>query len=507
MEYDIQFVVDIIENHLTPESFEYCRYIQDQIRWCKQQEVLHSSFDSLSQRFTNPLYEMFLKIDWDRVKDKESYDFDNHEEYQKLKENEVRSSFIFTNSEEIQKFYSDFVYLKNAAKNEWSYNESLELIIDENCTKNFKLGCELLKVIIKNNNEINYIPRMAFYHNLNSIEKAQRIWAILSKNNFNAQIQWKLSFFDYIDNTLIDEKCVNLLQNTIENIKEPTHIYFNNWKKYLSISPNLFETILETIVEKNEKEDNFIFINDFSFEGDFEFFKINLDLIKKAYLQQNIKQGGSHFDYIKKILIKILQQDSSFLIDYINSLYIIRSNGHYLHENHYLSIVWKIVDVELILIQIFDLIIKKDFSLGISEHFCNSFFHNLQGNEKDRAKEFLLAYCRNNYGNLKKMNIVVDIVRNSMNDLFEEVLLLYVELTQDVELFRNIWWIGRGGTYSGDVIIGDIEAAKWRNVLSIVEKSSVGIKLIPIRQYINLRIGYALKDADWERKRKFIEER
>jgi hypothetical protein len=60
MQYDVQFLIPIIDKFLTPNSFEHCRYVQEQIRWCKRNEIVSSEFGSLSQEFTNPIYEMFL---------------------------------------------------------------------------------------------------------------------------------------------------------------------------------------------------------------------------------------------------------------------------------------------------------------------------------------------------------------------------------------------------------------------------------------------------------------
>jgi hypothetical protein len=78
-------------------------------------------------------------------------------------------------------------------------------------------------------------------------------------------------------------------------------------------------------------------------------------------------------------------------------------------------------------------------------------------------------------------------------------------LNQDPEVFSRIWWRENGCSYSGDEIIGDIEAADWRNILSIVEKSDVGIKLLPIKNYIHQKIESCLRSGDWERKRSFLE--
>ena len=102
------------------------------------------------------------------------------------------------------------------------------------------------------------------------------------------------------------------------------------------------------------------------------------------------------------------------------------------------------------------------------------------------------------------MNFIVDIARHSMKEIFEDVLLLFISLTQDVDLFSKIYWRGNDRTVVGDVNFGDLEASDWRNILSIVEKSDLGIKLIPIKRYLNTQIENGLKYADWERKRKFI---
>jgi len=56
----------------------------------------------------------------------------------------------------------------------------------------------------------------------------------------------------------------------------------------------------------------------------------------------------------------------------------------------------------------------------------------------------------------------------------------------------------------GDAIISDIHMAEWKNIQSIVEKSTVGIKLISIKKYINEQIEYCLKSGDCERQRRFL---
>lgn len=502
MEFDVPFLIGIIEKHLSTDSFEHCKYVQDQIRWCKRNSVTHPSFNSLAHKFTNPTYEIFLKIDWDRLRDKEMYEFDDYREYEKLKESEIRGSFVFKEIAEVKEFYNIFIFLKKSAKNEWNYNTTLDHVIDENCSKDFELGCQLLIEVIERNNEANYIPRIVFRNHLKSAERINRIWEVVQQQEFLNKGLWELSFYDYIEDSLITKEYIQSLVHTVSSMKEANTIHFDRLQRFLKLEPKMFQIILRTIVEKNEKEGTRLQVWMDFFSTHFDKLGDDIELIKKAYLQQD--KIHNHFDYEGKGFLNILKKDSKFLIEYVNSLY---SDKHFGissdHKN--LAFVWEVENIEEVLQSVFDLVIDKEPYFGILDHFCNSFFRNLQGETNDRAKSFLLAYCKENFSDTNKMNVLIDIVRHSMKEMFEEILLLFLSLSQDTEIFSKIWWRGNGTSGTGNVILADIEMADWRNILSIVEKSTVGIKLIPIKKYLNEQIEYCQKSGDWERQRRFLE--
>ncbi len=502
MEYDLPYLLDIIEKHLTPNSFQHCKYVQDQMRWCKRNSVSHPSFTSLVLKFTNPTYETYLKIDWDRLRDKEMYEFDDYREYEKLKEAEIRSSFIFNNVSDVQEFYNIFTYLKKIEKNEWNYNTTLDLVIDENCSKNFELGCKLLSEVIEKKNEVNYIPRVVFRNHLKTFRSANHIWEILKDKEFTHKGLWELSFYDYLEDSLLNIGYVHSLVNTVSNMKEANTIHFDRLQRFIKIEPNLFQIILKIIVDKNEKEGTRLKVWMDFFSSHFEQLGDDIELIKKAYLQQD--KIHNHYDYDGKGFLNILRKDSSFLLEYVNSLYSENQFG-VSPKNKNLGFVWQVENIEQVLKDVFDFAIAKGHYFGILDHFCNSFFTNLQGETKVIAKNFLFDYCKANFYDSDKMNVIVDIVRHSMPEIFDETLLLFLTLSQDKEKFSKIWWRGNGTSASGDVILSDIEAADWRNILSIVDKSTVGIKLIPIKKYINEQIEFCLKSADCERQRRFLE--
>lgn len=502
MEFDTPFVLNIIDNHLSNENFLHCKYVQDQIKLFKRHKFDLPEFSNLSNRFINDTYLSFLKLDWNRLRNKEMYEFDDSQKYEQLKEAEIRSSFVFTNTDEVNNFYNTFVISRNSTNNNWNYNNVLDSIIDENCTRGFAIGLALLKKVIKNGNEVNYVPRITFKNHLKLENTSNQIWELIQQLEFEKKELWELSFYDYIDDSLINENLNTMLVETIIKMNDSNTIHFDRLKRFLKVNPNLFQIILRTITKKNEIEGTRLYVWPDLFSNHFKNLGDDIELIKRAYIQQNLIQN--HFDYNEKGIMKILEVDKNFLIEFVESLY--SETDKYIPEGDYgdMTYVWNIENIEETLIQTFDLIIEKYLYLGILEHFCNIFFRNLKTELKERADNFITQYVIDNNQDYKKMQIVVDLIRHSRNELFEKIFLLYISLNQNKETFSKLMWKGNGGTYAGGVIIGDIQASEWRNLLEIADKSDIGIKLIPIKSFITEKIESCLRIGDWERQRKFL---
>jgi len=501
--FDLQFIIPIIETHLSTESFEHCRYVQELIQWYNRNSISHSTFSSLKENFTNSAYKTFLKIEWNRFRDKEMFEFDNYNEYENLKTAEIRNSFLFNQLSEIEEFYKLFTYLYKMSKNNWSYRNTLDLIVDSNFSKNFSIGCLILKTIIKMNNGSNYIPRIPFINNLKTGEKSDQIWNIIQANSFNLKTSWEFAYYAWLQDDLIDNKHVTLILNSIKSLLKNDTIYFGRLKRFLAVEPRLFQNILKIIFEKNRDVNSTLFVEDDFFDEYFDHLGNDYGLIGKAYLQQIKYQNN--FDIDGKGFLNILSKNRKFLQDYISDLFL---------EEHYrvpedsisLGIVWEVEEIEAELENVFDYIVEKEEYFGILVHYCNSFFRNLNTEAKQRAGKFLIDYASKNIQDTNKINVVVDITRHSMRNMFEEVLLLFLSLCQDKDIFSKIMWRGNGVSAKGiDVILADIEMAEWKNIQTIVDKSNVGIKLIPIKTYINEKVENCYKSGDDERRRRFLE--
>ncbi len=504
MEYDIPFVCSLIENHLTPNIFIHCKYVQDQINWYKRCKMSSPLFEHLSRKYTNPVYELYLKICWNRYRDKELYEFDSYDEYKKLKEVELRNYFVFENIQEIDEFYKDFlsvIDIEDEESDMFSYGMSLDIIVDTTLNKDFKSGLYLLNLIIENN-PLGYIPNRVFKEQLTFEKNVSCLWKTIQNKQqyYNYKEKWEMSFYHHLPQGFVCREYVPYIKKTISSWNHTNYIYLDSLERFFEIEPTLLEELLRIIVAKTEKGQN-MFIQQSCFHNIcLKLLETNIELVKKIYLHQDSIQ--SNFDCKRNILFAILIKDPSFLIVFTNYVYINNTKKNKFGYDS-MNLVWQIDNIEIILEEVFDIIDKMQPNY-LNDDYCNSFFCNIPDESKKRVEDFLVSYCAKNYNNSNKINIVVDIARNTFKELYDKIILLFISLTQDKELFSKVYWCLSDGMYSGETIIGDIDVANWSHVLSVINRSKVGCKLIPIKNFVKTQIEYSLKSAEQERRRRFV---
>lgn len=503
MIFDVKFVLSIINNHLTYENFEYCYYVQEQIRWWNKNGIQNVEFDVLKSKFVNKIYETYLKVYWDRLRDKESYEFENQEEYEKLKEAEVRESFVFNTINEFEEFYGQYEYLLNWEDNKYWMTRAFDIVIDENVKKSIELGFDIIKYIIKKNNSIQYTPNLPFKGLLHKQDNAEELWKIISSDKYEQSNYWQIRYFYFLDDDLVGSKeCINLI-TTINDISSNTSLYFSNFTKFLKFNDTLLSKLLKIIVDKQRNDKIFISIPHNFLSENINYLKNDLTLIKQLYLQEDMR--NSHFDYDGKEFLEVLRLDNNFLFEFVKHIYA-KEGRLRSYEHRILSVVWLIDSIEDLLIDVFDFIAEKETYLGILEHFCNAFFYEIKREEnKIKSDRFIINYIDKNFKDKTKMNMIADVLRHTKKDLFEEAYLYYLKLNQDVELYEKIYWLETGGSTTGDESLGERMAMNWRRILEITNKLDLGIKLIPIKKYINDRIEFAWNYAEDEKRRRFIE--
>ncbi len=502
MIFDIDYLIDIIDNHLDKNLFQHCYYVQNQVEWIKRNGISNDKIEKIGTEFLNNTYKTYLILSYDRYRGKEDSEFSNYQEYEKLKENEIRGNFKFEDISDFINFYDQYLLIFPYIHNKWQYSKVLDIVLDENISNSAKLGLEMIEVILNKNNQSNYLPFLLFRKYLKETEIREKLWTLIEISNFNKKNEWIINFFNQLDKNAITLDIVNNLIKKLDDSKEFIIINLQNINDYIDIEPNFSEMICKTIIKKYGDGIYLQIEDEIFFSLIYNCNNCNL-LLEELYIIQD--EINNHFDYSGDILNKLLNINKNFLIQYIGFL---KNKNKYLNylEFEKLKVVWEIENIEEVLEKIFNLN-KEKFYFGISGDFYNAFFSNLDEKLNKKSNEFLFDFVKKYHSYPFKINLLMDVVRHSKKEVFEDIILHYLEFNTNIKDFSKIYWNGNGHFVKGDIISEDIEVNNYEKLLDIVEKSKQGYKLIPIKKHLKEQIEYYKQAAEKERIRRYISKR
>jgi hypothetical protein len=227
----------------------------------------------------------------------------------------------------------------------------------------------------------------------------------------------------------------------------------------------------------------------------------NQELLFESYIQQ--ERVNNHFDSNRAGLQNLMTIDNSFLLRYLKEFY---GDKNWSNRNTHnsLSFIWDLDIPQAIIEDSVILITEQNPYIGIGDHSLNILFSNLSDSQKIKAKEFIFDYISKYNAERQKINTLFDAIRHVFNEIFEEAFLHFLSSNTDIDVFKEIDWVGNVGVVSGDVNFGELYMEKWKVILEYVEKHENQLDAIPIKTYIKQTIDYEIRHAESERKRKFI---
>lgn len=503
LKFDLSHLLPFIEKDFDPTVFENIHFVREFVRWLGWQDVEDRSYLQLLGKFHSQEYRYFRKLDWNQVKGKEDFDFADHEEFRRLKKEDLRTSFVFSNDkdfEDVHKAVQNTLSLEG--NNGWGIFPSLDIIAEENFKRNEDLGFRFLESLLKNYpaglNPL-YTPVKAIVER--SEDWAMRLWELLKHWNHEYALYWKLAFFDCLPPSICDGFYKDELIETLKEINN--HISFLRFEaieKFILIDPGIIKTALEIVVEKIESENLSIRISYHFFEKYSDDVNDNT-LLSKAYIQQ--ERIDNYFDMERKEMQALVTEDANFLFTYLQEFY---ANGelHNRSRQNRLPFIWDLENYTEVVDRAACFLIEHNTYYGIGDYPLSILFSHLDATRQLKAKAFILEFITRHHNDTDKMTAIFVVIRHMFSDVFESAMLHYLSFNTDLEKFREISWITRGGTYSGHVIIGEVHAREWQDIMSIVEKDPKQLEMIQIKAYIKEQIQDELKGAEQERKRKFI---
>ncbi len=506
MDYDLSLLIPFISDKLSPNIFKHAYFVHDMIYWNDREEnITNRSYRDLKQKFLTEEYSMFCKLDWNRLRDKNDFEFDNWKEYDNLKSEEIRKNFVFKDESEFDKLLKTISNIQSIKENNhFSASQSLDIVVEENFMQNPEIGFKLLKTILNNYPSGLHLLYRSFKTITNESEEwCLRLWNELEQWKNENSLFWRINFFNYLPDSYVNETYCTKLFATIQSIDRYAYLYLELYPKFDLIDKHISKNILETVADKIDELNITIAYSDDVFEKNIDLFENDYKLIKRSYFQQYNTNHSQIFDFKGKGFAKIFETYPKFLKDFVSKYY----TDHSLSNRDTrlkLNFLWNNnLNFEIVEESI-NIVIERNPYFGIGDHSINIFFNELNGEQLINAKEFIKQYLAKNKNDYRKVNLMFDGVRHCLNTVFEELFLYFLEINSHPETFQKIDWVGNVGVQVGEVNFGELYVKRWENILEIVNKSNNTLAMIPIKAFLKKKITEHHKRAEHEREMKFL---
>jgi Novel STAND NTPase 3 len=507
IDFDLSLLIPFISEYFSPKSFNETFVVNELINSLnREKEITDLSYKSLKSEFNTLEYRNFRKIDWNRLRDKDEYDYTDWRKYEKLKAENLKENFTYSSCENFNSFFDSIEnVLKVSEISNSQIENSIDIIISENFKNNNEVGFNLLKQYLEKNYDIRTLYKTLFVINNITKQWSLSLWKLLKNWENENSINWKLDSLVRLPNEHIDNYYYNEVLDTIKSITKPLYLDLDQLSKFHIIDEFFLKKVIDIISNKIESKSIRIIFSDFPFTDNLGIFKGDFDLIKKSYFQQfEFGKSGSSFDYQKKGFKSIYNKYPEFLFDFFFHFYT-KYDVHRDVKSLDISFIWDNPKDTSNIEKIIKLLIEKEQYIGLGEHSVSALFYSLNNDQqKHNAFVFIKDFISKNAFESDNIQIIFDTVKECLVEKYEELFHRFLDINSDLDFFKKIDWIGNAGVQMGEVIWGELYAKKWTNLLENVDRFNSKLIIIPIKSYIKSKIQEQYRSAESERMRKFI---
>ncbi|RIV19446.1 hypothetical protein DYU11_25455 [Fibrisoma montanum] len=513
-EFDKGYIVPLIEQHLTPNDFDDCHFVNEYVRFLNRSGLQSTQMDQLAERFQNREYSLYLLLDWHSYRGRDTDDemWEKPEQYKLKKQNELWEKLHLTSIVDIERLFDDIFSLMSKPVNISSMlDKPLEAILSGVRQRNPELFKET--IIAFSSREwpltvaVGRIVGAAFNYEIAVPEEWYSVFAGAKYRN----AEWRLNFFSMLPasavNTNWSDKLIQCFQ---EQSIDGFYLPDKWWQHYQSVRPTIYRDILTILADRHEQTGmRYSLWHDFFKDRINLFNDTDLPVLKKVYLQlfrmEHSSAGG--FDYSRKNLKALLSRDPSFLIDFIEAHYK-RLKGDSIAHPHIenLAFIWELPDAVKWALQIVR-IMKSQKRLSWYGRNYEPFFQHVSDEHKGLTHDFLDEYVKTYANDVREIGSMVQALQH-MHKYNEWLLCVRAFLTynQSVEAFKKISWAPNMLSGSGKMNFDQIKADRLKQVLQQVRQMPKKLPYLEHVKYLEWSIIIHEKEAEVERRRQFGED-
>jgi hypothetical protein len=499
LEADKPYVIKLINQHLNPEHFGDSYFVIKYLELLEENSLLDTGTAKLEKKFRSSIYQNYELLNLDRAKYRKlEKQGKSWEEINELNRREIIQAFPVLNLSDFKKIYLTigqlqafpYAHLFDLSRGLYML---LECIFDD-----IELGFQVMEHYLSNGNLVGLNPVYLFNKFYKSgIENTRRLYQLLLAADFKYKETWLERYFDDLPVELIERETITQLLDLYRGIKGPFEVHAAYFIKYEQFMPGTMARLMTILVKKRKDNPKF----HYTVSHDF-FIKLpmladaSIDLCKKIYYQQeHIKNS---FDYDGKQLFFLIGKQPALFAEYVDHIYQSKQAQDGTPRTQ-LTRIWEnenaqqLVYDSVLKIRLYDLVLPSD-------HFCAIFFSNIKPEYHPDAESVLKRLVRENSNDVKIMNVVLDVCRNNLPALVDELIKEILLVNDNIEHFKKFaFYNNHFGTSSGE-IWADLIVRKLTGVYQVITSLPSQYRYYDHQDFLSNKIQNYIDEGNYQRR-------
>ena len=458
--FDSSFLLPFFKENFKRDEYFHCKLVQ---MYLKKMDNYKIEYDiSLKEDFECLVYRhsLILDLDFTAYRNCKSV-----EEIETFKKKELRDFFTGYDLEGFKHLINNIRFLA-AHEDERkisTYKKFLEIVLNNLLENDFEAYLRVLTFIIKTGNMIEFYANNLINRTLAKLgEKHRDFYNLLDKSIYSMKIKWKLGFFEYLNESYVNDFYIDELIKIFFAISANIELYDLDFlKKYDKIprnliidervttadgvsryNQNIFTLITSIAIKKiREKKVNIFlgsdFINKFQ-----DYFVDEVELLKEIYIHHC--KTDRYYDIKGEEIKTIVAIDENFVTEYLKEKF---PQDKYFSYNEIFpnfDFIWEMKNYEKIVDYILNFFKEKETKFGfVNESSANIFFKNAFRNESiwKTINIFISSFIKRNKEDKNAIQLIFSIITYSLNETRNSYLTEFLILNQDIDVFKKLIFI------------------------------------------------------------------
>jgi hypothetical protein len=507
---DIAEVTKVIREHFSPDDPMDCRNVHAYVNKLNKLPLKHRPYQWLTTEFNGELYQLFCTLNFEYIKKRERVEIDitGSTELRKRKIDEIRAALMFTNLDDFRPLYKKIRLMWSLVVKSgdgWNISEGLTEFLLSVAKQDAQLFTDVLKHVVSIGLPDSYMdhpPLLTTVMERDYVRPESIYAALLPITDKTAP--WLFSLFWSLPESALGIHWFYRLDKHLPAfvLHQSNRVAFPGFlKRHTAFHSTLPSRVLRLLYDVKANHGK-----DISLWDDFiEEFGLSIDLaltntLEELYLDQYFSKKV--YDYDRKALAVLLDRRRGFWLNFLSAHY---TDGYSRHDFGQLSFVWSRDEYYELVTEGLRLIEKHKVYM-IHSREVEGFFKNISQADAERVGQFLERFIRENPRDLDLLNAIHSSLAKPGPPTDKSFIILFLTHNTSVEDFSQIDWIGSGGVSSGSAgtIFSDINAHRWKDILTQVEAMPSLLTYLPHKRYINNMIAHEHEQGDYERRLNFL---